>query len=327
MVALDHELQEGPVDDVHLLLVFAIKSALLLAADDDALVLQVGGNGPVEGQVGEGRLPAPAGGHVEAVDELLDVLLDAIVVELVVADERRQQGVDAGEGLGPGEFALHGADIIDHVQGGRLEVLGRRGMDLVGNVAEAAPEEIFQGPAGAISDDGIGQVVEVEVAVLVGLLDGLGIDVVEGVVGEDLAGDPGIQPGKAHRAFIGVFPDLPVVVGDVVLDEALQVDAGLLGLADALVAFAVEDVGLGHFQVTALHQHHFDHVLDLLDRGRRVSAELFLDDEGDDIGDGLGLGEIVDALRFHGLVDGVGDLVLGEVDNRAVALLDSGDHL
>ena len=116
------------------------------------------------------------------------------------------------------------------------------------------------------------------------------------------------------------------MVGNIILDQALQVDPGLLGLADALVALAVEDVGFGHLEVAALHQHHLNHVLDLLDRGDGVSAEFLLDDESDDIGDGLSLGEIVDALRLHGLVDGVGDFVLGEIHDRAVALLDSGDH-
>jgi len=243
-----------------------------------------------------------------------------------VSDEGGQERVDAGERLGPGELALHGPDVVDHVQGGRFEVFGRGGMDLVGDVAETAPQEVLQRPAGAIADDGIGEIVKVEIAVLVGPLDRLGVEVIEGEIRQDFPGDPGVQAGKAHRPFVGIFPDLPVMIGDVVLDQALQVDPGLLGLADALVALAVEDVGFGHFVVAALHQHHLDHILDLLDGGDGITAELFLDDEGDDIGDGLGLGEIADALRLHGLVDGVGDFILGEIHDRAVALLDPGDH-
>ncbi len=97
-VALDHDLEEGPVDPVDLLLVVAVTGVELHAADDGLLVLHVLGDGPVEGQVGEGRLPAPAAGDVEAEDELLHVLLDVLVAEVVVADEGGEEGVDAQEG-------------------------------------------------------------------------------------------------------------------------------------------------------------------------------------------------------------------------------------
>ena len=325
-VALDHDLEEGLVDPVDLLLVVAVAGVELDAADDGLLVLHVLGDGPVEGQVGEGRLPAPAAGDVEAEDELLHVLLDVLVAEVVVADEGGEEGVDAREGLGPGELGLHGADVVDHVEGQRVEVLGRVGVDLVRDVAEALADEVLEGPAGAVADDGVAQVVDVELALLVGPLGPLGVDLVEGEVRQDLAGDAGVEAGEAHDALVRVLADLPVGVAEVVLDQPLEVEPDPLGLADALVLLAVEDVGLGDVVVALLHEDHFDDVLDLLDGRDRVAAELLLDHEADDVGGRLGDGPVGDALRLHRLEDGVGDLVLVEIRDRSVPLLDPADR-
>ncbi|OQB53783.1 MAG: hypothetical protein BWX98_02400 [Candidatus Aminicenantes bacterium ADurb.Bin147] len=325
VVTVDHELEKSLVDHVHLGLELAVGEVHFPAADDGLFRSQVGRDGPVEGQVGERRLPAPAGGDIQPVDELLDVLADLPEAELVGPDERGQQRVDAGEGLGPGELALHRPDVVDHVEGGRLQVLGRGGMDLVGDVAEALTEKVFERPAGAVADNRIGQVVDVEVPLQVGLLDVLAVDLVEGEVAEDLARDPGVEPGEAQGSLVGVFPDLPVVLVNVIPDQALEVDSRLLGFPDALVALPVEDIGLGDLEVSPLHQDMLNHVLDLLDRGDRVAAELVLQDERHDIRDCFGLGVVIDSLRFHGLEDRVGDLVLGEINNFPVPLLDPGD--
>jgi hypothetical protein len=69
----------------------------------------------------------------------------------------------------------------------------------------------------------------------------------------------------------------------------------------------------------------FDHVLDLFDGGHGVTAELILENEGDDIRNRFGLGIIVDALGFHRLEDRFGDFVLSKIDYFTIALLDSGD--
>ena len=115
-------------------------------------------------------------------------------------------------------------------------------------------------------------------------------------------------------------------VAEVVLDQPFKVEPDLLGLTETLVLLPVEDVGLGHIVVALLHQDHLDDVLDLLDRGDRIAAELLLDHEADDVRRGLGHGLVVDPFRLHRLVDGVGDLVLVEIRDAAVPLLDPADR-
>ncbi len=139
-------------------------------------------------------------------------------------------------------------------------------------------------------------------------------------------GDAGVEAGEALDAFVRVLADLPVGVAEIILDQPLEVDADLLGFADALVLLAVEDVVLGHVVVALLHQDHLDDVLDLLDRGDGVAAEFLLDHEADDVGSGLGDGRVLDALGLHGLGDGAGDLVLVEIRYRPVPLLDPSDR-
>ncbi len=227
---------------------------------------------------------------------------------------------------GAGELGLHRPDVVDHVQGQGVEVLGGIGVDLVRDVAEALADEVLEGPAGAVADDRVAQIVDVELAFFVGPLGPLGVDLVEGEVRQDLAGDAGVEAGEALDALVRVLADLPVGVAEVVLDQPLEVEADPLGFADALVLLAVEDVGLGHIVVALLHQDHLDDVLDLFDRGDGVAAELLLDHEADDVGGGLGDGQVRDALGLHGLVDGAGDLVLVEIRYRSVPLLDPADR-
>ena len=93
LVAFDHELQERPVDHVHFRLVLSIGHVELPPAHDRLLVLHVVRDDPVERQVRERGLPAPARGDVQPEDELLDVLLDLFVAQLVMTDEGSEQGV------------------------------------------------------------------------------------------------------------------------------------------------------------------------------------------------------------------------------------------
>ena len=108
-VALNHDLDEGLVDHVHLFFAVAVGEGHFLAADDGRLVFQVLGAGPVQGDVGKRRLRAPAGGRVDPVDEGLDALLDFLLGEVVRLDKGSQIGIEGGERLGPGPFVLHDA--------------------------------------------------------------------------------------------------------------------------------------------------------------------------------------------------------------------------
>src|SRR5699024_4698000 len=113
--SLDHDLDKGPVDHVHLFFAVAVGEVHFLSADDAPLIGQIRRDGPVQGDVGEGRLGAPAAGGVDAVDKALDAVLDLVVVQVIGLDEGGQVGVEAGEGLGAGPFVLHNAQEVDHL--------------------------------------------------------------------------------------------------------------------------------------------------------------------------------------------------------------------
>ena len=134
-----HDLDIGAVDEVHFHLELAVAEGLFLPGDDRDLVAQVLRADPVEGQVGEGGLAAPAGGDVEVVDQFLDGLTYLGIAQPVAAHEGRQVGIEAGKGLGAGPFVLQGAEEVDDLADGGGQVPGRAGFHLAGDTVEAFP--------------------------------------------------------------------------------------------------------------------------------------------------------------------------------------------
>ena len=88
-VALEHGLDEGLIDHIHFLLAVAVGEVHLLAADDCGKVGQIVGHRPVERDVGERRLCAPAAGRIDAEDERFDALLDLAIGEVIDLDKGR----------------------------------------------------------------------------------------------------------------------------------------------------------------------------------------------------------------------------------------------
>ena len=168
-VALGHDLDERLVHHVHFLLAVAVGEVLLLAAHDGRQVLQVLGHGPVQGDVGERRLGAPAAGGVHAEHEGLDALLDLFLGEVVHLDKGGQVGVKGAERLGAGPLVLHDPQEVHHLVAEGGQVAGRGGVDLAGD-AQALLDQLLQAPAGAVAGEH-GEVVEVDVAVPVGVGD------------------------------------------------------------------------------------------------------------------------------------------------------------
>jgi hypothetical protein len=125
---------------------------------------------------------------------------------------------------------------------------------------EALTEQVLEVPADAV-DREQAQIVDVHVAVLVGVADLGGIDLVQPVLGGHIGGDVVVEPlqGVAH---IAVFFYFPVQALNVVIH---QVDIGLGGdVADLGVLFAVEDIGLGGHG-RGVEQDALDDVLNFLD--------------------------------------------------------------
>src|SRR5699024_12605147 len=124
-VTVGHHIDVGAVDQVHLGLQVAVGEVAGLAADERLLIAQVLGTGPVEREVGEGALRAPAAGDAEVVDQFLHALAHLPIAHRVQAHERGGVGVERAEGLGAGPFVLQGGQEVHDLYGGGGEV-GRR---------------------------------------------------------------------------------------------------------------------------------------------------------------------------------------------------------
>ena len=316
-VALGHDLDERLVHHVHFLLAVAVGEVLLLAADDRGQIAQVGRNGPVERDVGERRLRAPAGRRVHAEDERLDALLDFLLRELVHAHERREIGVERGKGLRARPFVLHDAEEVDHLVAQRAQMARRGGVDLARN-AETLLDELLQTPAGAVAGEHA-QIVQMQIAVAVGVGDLFVVHLAQPVVGGDRAGvrenetADGVGDG-------GVFLHTPVVDLEIVIDGLLIVEYRVAHGAEILVLLAVENVRLGNVLVAAAGEDALNAVLDILDVDELVGdlrLEIRRDHNGQKIDDALviiGFGGV--KRLFHR----VGDLADLKVNDPAVAL-------
>ena len=114
-VAFDHGLDERLVHHFHFFLAVIVGEVHILAAHDGRHVLHVIGHGPVQGDIGEGSLCAPAGRRVHTVNKGLDALLHFFVIQMVCLYERSQVRIKGRERLSPGPFVLHDAQEVDHL--------------------------------------------------------------------------------------------------------------------------------------------------------------------------------------------------------------------
>ena len=240
-VAGHHHFGKGTVDEVHFGLELGVGGIQFPAAHDHRLVSENRRYGKIHGNVGERCLEANPGGNIDIEDKLLERLLHLVVSQFVVTHERRQQRVEIGKGLGAGGFSLERVEKIDDLTQGGAQVLGRCALHLALDPLESVFQQVLQVPSHAV-DREQAQIVDVQVAILVGIADIRRIDPVEPVLGRDIRGDVVVEPlqGIAH---VAVLFDFPIQALDVVFD---QVHVGLGGdAADLGMLFAIEDVGLG----------------------------------------------------------------------------------
>ncbi len=240
----------------------AVGEVLLPAAHDGRQVLEIIRNGPVQRDVAERRLRAPAARRVHAVDEALHALLDFLLRQVVHPDERRKVGIKAGKRLGPRPLVLHDAQEVHHLVAQRGQVAGGRGRDLTRHAAQALLDQLLQAPARAVAGQHR-QVVQVDRRAAVRLSNLLVIHLAEPVVGGDGAGVGQDQAahGIGHR---GILLHAPVVDLQVVVHQVLVVQQRRVDVAHLLPLLAVQYVGLRHVRVTRFRQHLFHAVLDVL---------------------------------------------------------------
>ena len=199
----------------------------------------------------------------------------------------------------------------------------RVGFDPAAHAVEAFVQQDAQAPARAVARQTV-EIVDVVVAVAVGVALLFGVDAIQPVVGDDLPGAVVDQPGVGV-AGVGVRLDAPVAAVDVLFNGLGGVDVGGVlvetqkVLALHLVHQPVEHEGLHHVEVACLVELKFDEVLDILDRGNTLGIELF-DDTGEN-------GTVVGgAFAFERFFDGIFDLVRGELLGGSVPFENLFEH-
>ena len=258
-VALNHDFDEGLVDHIHFPLAVFVLEVGLFTAHNAVELGQIRRNDPVQRDVGEGCLRAPAGRGVYAVNEGFDGFFDLLIGKAVHLYKGGKIGVKGGECLCAGPFVLHDAKEVDHLIAKRGKVAGGGGSDLAGHAAKTLLNELFERPTGAVTGQH-GKVVQMDIGVAVCLGDLLVIDLGKPVVGRDGAG-----VGKneaAHRIGHGrVFFHAPVVDLEIVVHNLLVVQHGGADVAQFFALFAVENIGLGNVIVTGFDENRFHAVL------------------------------------------------------------------
>jgi hypothetical protein len=107
------------------------------------------------------------------------------ITQLIVTDKGCQQGVEVGQGLGPGRFTLEGVEKIDDLAQGRAKVFGRCAFHFALDAFETVAQQIGEIPAHAV-DRQQAEVMDVQVALGMGPPDLRRIDLVQPVLRRDV---------------------------------------------------------------------------------------------------------------------------------------------
>ena len=135
-IALEHDVAERLVEDVHLLLELFVRLVLDLPSDDDGLIRKRARHLDVEGEVGEGALEAHARGNVDVEHELLQALSDLLVSHVVVVDEGSAVSVDGTPRLCARRFSLRGERGVDQLAEEGAQMFCGTGFHLAAHAAE-----------------------------------------------------------------------------------------------------------------------------------------------------------------------------------------------
>ena len=221
-VALDHNFDESLVDHIHFFFAVFVFEVHFLAAYDCIKLGKVGGNGPVEGDVGKGRLGTPAAGSVNTVNKGLDALLNFLVGKIIYLDKGSKIGIKRGKCLSTRPLVLHNSEEVDHLvaEGGKVGSGG--GGYLSGYSAKAFLYKLLKGPTGAVTGQH-GKVVDMYVGVSVCVADLVVVYLRQPVVGGNGAG---IAEDKAAYRIGngGIFLNSPVVYLKIVVDDFFVVE-------------------------------------------------------------------------------------------------------
>jgi hypothetical protein len=150
-------------------------------------------------------------------------------------------------------------------------MLGRMALHLASNPCESYKQQILQIPTHAVRSEGA-DIMNMELAVQMGLSNLFWIDAVEPVIAHDLLGDVDIE-ALERIGHVAVFFDPPVHLIQVVVDYR-NIAEQLCDFSDVFVLFSIEDVGFGCFGVTVFDESLFYDILHMFDRGNAAGIIL-----------------------------------------------------
>ena len=227
---------------------------------------------------------------------------------MVYLDKRRKVGIEARKRLSTGPLVLHDAEEVYHLIAQRAQVACRGGIYLARN-AEALLDQLLEAPAGTVAGEHA-QIVQVQVAVAVGIADLLVVNLAEPVVCGDSSG---VRKDKAaDRISDGrVFLDAPVENVYIAVDGLFIVKVGVFHIAQFLALLTIKYICLCNTLIATARQDRLDAVLNILDRNIAVfylRQEVSRDLERDEIDDIIGVLGVGGLKRlFNGVCD-LGDV-------------------
>ena len=261
-IALNHNFNERPVHHVHFLFAVLIFKGHLLAAHNGGKLRHVVGDSPVQGDVGEGRLGAPAGGGVDTIDKGFNALFHLVIAQIICLDKGRQVSIEGGECLGPGPLVLHNAQEVHHLVAEGSQVLGGGRGNLSRDAAQSFLNQLAQRPSGAVACEH-GHIMNMNVTVFMGAGNLIVVNLAEPVVGGDGTGVGQNQAayGVSNRR---IFLHPPVLDLQIAVNQRLVVQEGGLHVPQLFPLAAVENVGLGHIVIARPDEHGLHAVLNVL---------------------------------------------------------------
>ena len=202
------------IEDIHLRLKFSIGGIHELPADDNRLVLHEPRYFEIHGHIGEGSLESYPGRNVHVEDKFLQTLFDRFVIKPIIPDERSQQGIEIGKGLGASCLPLQGEKEVDYLSQDGAEMFSWPAGYLTPHSFESLQEQIVDIPAYAIYAQNT-QVMDVYIPALLGFLHLGSVDLIKPILGYYDRGKMEVHPLQ-RISHIGVFLHPPVVAAQII---------------------------------------------------------------------------------------------------------------
>ena len=142
-VAFDHDFDESLVHHIHLRLAVLVFEIHFFAAHDGRQLRQVIRHGPVQRDVGEGRLRSPAAGGIDPVNKGFNAFLHFRIGQVVSLHKRGKVGIKGRKSLRTRPFVLHDSQEVNHLVAEHGKMCRRSRSDFPGDSAQALGDQLL----------------------------------------------------------------------------------------------------------------------------------------------------------------------------------------